>query len=190
MADQLHRSRKLWPGILLGGRQLTTHRCRPFPAQPLCQKCLVVKPRGRSWLAILVGLYAALIFVHGCANESALGQRVNGEKQDLSAEDAARFLAGLHGRSDSWFAELERTQAWQSYAARLGRTWGELDASQFQAVRTFQGRELSSIHSGSSFVFYPFSGPDVLYATLFFPNCRLFVLAGLEPAGSLRTLYN
>jgi hypothetical protein len=141
-------------------------------------------------LAILVGLLAALIFVHGCANEGGLAQSVNREKQDLSAEDAARFLAGLHGRSDGWFAGLERTPAWQSYAALLGRTWGELDASQFQRVRTFQERELSSIHSGSSFVFYPFSGPDVLYATLFFPNCRLFVLAGLEPAGSLRTLYN
>lgn len=139
---------------------------------------------------ILVGLHAALIFVHGCTNKDGFAQRVNREKQDLSAEDAARFLAGLHGKSDGWFAGLERTPAWQSYAALLSRTWGELDASHFQPVRTFQERELSSIHSGSSFVFYPFSGPDVLYATLFFPNCRLFVLAGLEPVGSLRTLYD
>jgi hypothetical protein len=138
---------------------------------------------------ILVGLHTALIFVHGCANKDGFARRVNREKQDLSAEDAARFLAGLPGKSDGWFAGLERTPAWQSYAALLRRTWGELDASHFQPVRAFQERELSSIHSGSSFVFYPFSGPDVLYATLFFPNCRLFVLAGLEPVGSLRTLY-
>src|SRR4030095_1025564 len=67
----------------------------------------------------------------------------------------------------------------------LNRTWSELDKSQFQRVRAFQEREISPIQAGSSFVFYPFSGPDVLYATLFFPNCRLFVLAGLEPVGSL-----
>jgi hypothetical protein len=72
----------------------------------------------------------------------------------------------------------------------LKSTWSELDKSQFQHVGAFQERELSPIHSSSSFVFYPFSGPDVLYATLFFPNCRLFVLAGLEPVGSLRTLHN
>jgi hypothetical protein len=65
-----------------------------------------------------------------------------------------------------------------------------LDKRQFQRVHAFQEREISPIHSGSSFVFYPFSGPDVLYPTLFFPNCRLFVLAGLEPVGSLRTLGN
>jgi hypothetical protein len=141
-------------------------------------------------LAILVGLHAALIFMLGCANNDGFTRRVNRGEQDLSAEDAAYFLAGLHGRSHGWFAGLERTPAWQNYATLLGRTWRELDASQFQRVRTFQERELSSIHSGSSFTFYPFSGPDVLYATLFFPNCRLFVLAGLEPVGSVRTLYN
>ena len=96
----------------------------------------------------LLGPHAALIFVHGFANKDGFAQPFNREKQDLNAADAARFLAGLPGWSDGWFAGLERTPSWQRYAALLSGTWGELDASHFQPVRTFQERELSSIHSG------------------------------------------
>ena len=145
------------------------------------------KPR----LPILLGLSIALAFVPRCANNKEPAECGTNKKQDAAtAGDVACFLAGLHCRPDSWFSVLELTPAWQRYAGQLNRTWSELDKSQFQHVGAFQERELSPIHSGSSFVFYPFSGPDVLYATLFFPNCRLFVLAGLEPVGSLRTLHN
>ena len=151
----------------------------------------LVKLTCRPRLPILCGLSIALAFMHRCANKEEFAESVDNKKQDAAtAEDAACFLAGLHCRPDSWFSVLELTSAWQRYAGQLDRTWSELDKRQFQHVRAFQERELSPIHSGSSFVFYPFSGPNVLYATLFFPNCRLFVLAGLEPVGSLRTLYN
>ena len=144
----------------------------------------------RPRLPTLFGLAIALAFVHRCTNKGGLVECVDNKQDVGTAEDAACFLAGLHCRSDSRFSVLELTSAWQRYAGQLNRTWRELDKSQFQRVRAFQEREISPIHTGSSFVFYPFSGPDVLYATLFFPNCRLFVLAGLEPVGSLRTLDN
>jgi hypothetical protein len=35
---------------------------------------------------------------------------------------------------------------------------------------------------------YMFSGPDFLYATLFFPNAATYVLAGLEPVGQIPDL--
>jgi hypothetical protein len=128
--------------------------------------------------------------VPGCAKKESAESGDNKKQDAATGEDAACFLAGLRCPPDSRFSVLELTPAWQRYAGQLNRTWSELDKRQFQHVRVFQERELSTIHSGSSFVFYPFSGPDVLYATLFFPNCRLFILAGLEPVGSLRTLDN
>ena len=150
----------------------------------------LLKLPSRPRLPILFGLAIALAFVHRCTNQGGLVECVDNKKDVGTAEDAACFLAGLHCRPDSRFSVLELRSAWQRYAGQLNRTWRELDKSQFHRVRAFQEREISPIDAGSSFVFYPFSGPDVLYARLFFPNCRLFVLAGLEPVGSLRTLDN
>ena len=37
-------------------------------------------------------------------------------------------------------------------------------------------------------MFYPFSGPDVLYADTLFPDSKILLMAGLEPVGELRDL--
>ncbi len=106
---------------------------------------------------------------------------------DRSANGTARFLAGLKGRPGGPFAELEDTVEWREYARTMDASWARLDQRQLASVRAFQKRELSSEKHNSSFVFYPFSGPDVLYATSFFPDSKLYVLAGLEPVGHMRT---
>ena len=136
-------------------------------------------------LPIVLGLTAALLLT-GCKNREGLAERAE-RTQDPSAEDAARFLAGLPGRPDGEFASLERTRAWQNYASHLDVAWGELEQQRFQPARGFQRRELSAT-SNTTFLFYPFSGPDVLYPRIFFPNCRVVVMAGLEPVGTLRNL--
>jgi hypothetical protein len=126
----------------------------------------------------------------GCANQGVLVESANRTDQDPAPEDAARFLGGLRGRPNGWFSSLERTPAWQAYADRLDRAWRELDQDQLQPVREFRNREVSAIDCNGSFLFYPFSGPDVLYPRLFFPACRLIVMAGLESAGSLRPVWS
>jgi hypothetical protein len=153
-----------------------------------------LKPHSKRLSRIGFVLSGVLTFVFGCANQNlfvgrAASTRADHTDGDPAAEDVARFLAGLRGRQDGWFANLERTPAWQAYAGRLDRAWTDLEHHQFQSVREFRQRELSGIASNRSFLFYPFSGPDVLYPRLFFPNCRLVVMAGLEPVGSLRALY-
>ncbi|MEO7653658.1 MAG: hypothetical protein ABIZ80_24630, partial [Bryobacteraceae bacterium] len=65
-------------------------------------------------------------------------------------------------------------------------TWARVEKDQFEAVSAFQKRELASMAAGSDFTFYPLSGPDVLYATRFFPDAKVFAFAGLEPVGGLR----
>ena len=53
-------------------------------------------------------------------------------------------------------------------------------------MRAFEQKELaSSSQPKGSFVFYPFSGPDVLYMMGFFPGRSAYVMVGLEPAGTL-----
>lgn len=104
----------------------------------------------------------------------------------VAFNDTARFIAGLQGRPGSPFAELEKTPAWSEYAKGFEETWAQYDKSQAEPVRAFEQRELAPVSPKGSYVFYPFSGPDVLYMTGFFPGRSPYVMVGLEPAGTLR----
>ena len=105
----------------------------------------------------------------------------------IAANDTARFSAGLKGRPGGPFEEFERTPAWQDYAKGFEETWAQFEKTQAEPMRAFEQKELasSSPPPKDSFVFYPFSGPDVLYMTGFFPGRSLYVMVGLEPAGTL-----
>lgn len=136
-----------------------------------------------------------LVALSGC--HSAIQAPVQAADQRVSAEnpvynDTARFLAGLPGRPDSAFHSFEAQPAWQTYSKQIDELWAQVEKGQLQPLTKFQQRELASSSTGSSFVFYPFSGPDVLYGTAFFPQAKHYVMAAMEPAGSVRpvTSYN
>ena len=58
---------------------------------------------------------------------------------------------------------------------------------QFPGLHKFQADELSDPSLAGRTVFYPFSGPDALTATAYFPHNPLYVMVALEPAGTLPT---
>jgi hypothetical protein len=99
--------------------------------------------------------------------------------------DAARFVAGLPGVEGSKYAELEMDPAWQRYAAEMTKAWTRAEARRVKPVREFQASELAGSAAKSDFVFYPFSGPDVVYVQSFYPNGSVYVLAGLERPGAI-----
>jgi hypothetical protein len=99
--------------------------------------------------------------------------------------DTADFLGGLKGRPDGPFHELEETEAWKKYAAEFDKSWENSRNKQFQAVDAFQKRELAPLHTNGTFLFYPFSGPDILYPQHFFPDARLTVFAARENVGDV-----
>ena len=140
--------------------------------------------------AVLVPVLAALLLMRGYAPRmrEAVPLAVVEEGEEGTWNDAARFLAGLKGRENGAYRRLEESPAWRKYHSEWNETWSRAEKEQFEAVDAFQKRELASFHGNSDFVFYPLSGPDVLYVTRFFPDSRVFVLAGLERVGSLRRL--
>jgi hypothetical protein len=103
------------------------------------------------------------------------------------ANDVARFLAGLPGTPGSPYAKLEESEAWEEHRRQLDATWAEAESELLPGLRKFQTDELSDPGLRSRTVFYPFSGPDVLTATLYFPHNPLYVMVALEPAGTLPT---
>jgi len=103
------------------------------------------------------------------------------------ANDAGRYLAGLPGTPGSAFADLEARPEWKLHRRLLDQDWGRIESASLPAMRTFQKKELSGAPIDGATVFYPFSGPDVLMATVFFPRNPVYVMVGLEPAGTLPT---
>ncbi len=102
-----------------------------------------------------------------------------------TANDVARFLAGLPPSSNSALAALVKDPAWLSHARYFDSLFAREESAHLSKVREFSRKYLTDKHDT---MFYMFSGPDFLYATSFFPNASTYVLAGLEPVGEIPDL--
>jgi hypothetical protein len=109
--------------------------------------------------------------------------------QGLSSDQLAAINASAKGLAGipcggAW----ESTPEWKSYKKSLDEQWAYLDEERLKAMRAWGAKELADLRTQSGTVFYPFSGPDVLYADTFFPNSRVLLMAGLEPVGTMPDL--
>jgi hypothetical protein len=102
-----------------------------------------------------------------------------------TADDTARFLAGLPPSSNSPLAALTKNPSWLSHARYFDSIFGREESAHLSKVREFSKEYLTDKHET---MLYMFSGPDFLYATSFFPNASTYVLAGLEPVGEIPDL--
>lgn len=100
----------------------------------------------------------------------------------VDTNDIARFIAGLPVTSGP-LAGLEQTSEWINYASSMNSRWARFDAGRLQPIRTWVPQELQRV--SASRLFYPFSGPDYIYAATMFPQANTYVLCGLEPVGDL-----
>jgi hypothetical protein len=114
------------------------------------------------------------------------------EGKTLSSEDLSRInnsARGLAGMNSEGGADWQSTSEWASYQKWLDERWRYLDRVRLNAMRNWGDSELSGLRSASPrAVFYPFSGPDILYADTLFPNSKYLVMAGLEPVGTMPDL--
>ena len=102
-----------------------------------------------------------------------------------TANDTARFLAGLPPSSNSPLAAYTKDPVWQQHARYFDSIFAREENAQLSKVREFSNKYLTDKHDT---MLYMFSGPDFLYATSFFPNASTYVLAGLEPVGEIADL--
>src|SRR6266550_1923529 len=119
------------------------------------------------------------------ASAIILASAYSARAQTASANDTARFLAGMPPSSASPLAPLTQDPAWQQHARYFNSAFGNLDKNQFAKIRAWSSAKLTS---PSPVLFYMFSGPDFLYANAFFPNASTYVMSGLEPTGPVPDL--
>ncbi len=104
---------------------------------------------------------------------------------DRGIQDLALFLAGMPSEEGSEYANFETNAAWQQYSASAQQTWSQINSSKVPAMAQWRDNELKALNEAGGTVFYPFSGPDFLHASIFFPEADTLIMIGLEPAGSL-----
>ena len=104
-----------------------------------------------------------------------------------TANDTARFLAGMPPAPTSPLAGLTSDPHWQQHARRFDALFGREESAKLSKIHAFAQQRLTEKHDT---LLYMFGGPDFLYATTFFPDASTYVLAGLEQVGDVPPLTN
>jgi len=103
----------------------------------------------------------------------------------VTANDTARYLAGMAPSAESPLTPLTKDPAWQHHARFLDSAFAQLEQRQLSKIRTWADTNLSAPRPT---MFYMFSGPDFLYANAFYSKASTYVLSALEPPGSVPDL--
>lgn len=119
------------------------------------------------------------IFLLALLATSAFAQRA-------TIDDTARFLAGI--RVNGPLEPLTHDAAWLDHARNLDSAWMKKDYFQVRPIRAWMLANASEWYTSTNTVYYMFGGPDFLYANLFFPQAKTYILAGLEPVGTVPDL--
>jgi hypothetical protein len=105
----------------------------------------------------------------------------------VELNDEARFLAGLPALgAKSTMGSLRASAAWQKHKSQLDQMWRDFEVRHAAPVSSWASSHISDLRSARA-VLYPFSGPDFVFANLFYPKAETYVLCGLEPCEPLPT---
>ncbi|MDP1583561.1 MAG: hypothetical protein Q8M18_09055 [Bradyrhizobium sp.] len=103
----------------------------------------------------------------------------------VTANDTARFLAGMAPSADSPLTPLTGTPTWRRHAKFFDNAFAQLEQRQLSKIRNWTETNLAAPRPT---MFYMFSGPDFLYADAFYSKASTYVLSALEPVGSVPDL--
>jgi hypothetical protein len=130
----------------------------------------------------MVGSFRVLAFSAAIMLAAMLPARA---ADTVTADDTARFLAGMQPSADSPLMPLTRDPSWQHHARFFDAAFGQLEQRQLAKIRAWADANLAA---PKPTMFYMFSGPDFLYADAFYSKASTYVLSALEPPGSVPDL--
>ena len=101
--------------------------------------------------------------------------------------DVARYLAGMPGAAGSPLAPARQSEHWSRYSRNMDELWRRFSVQRQPRIAAFSRSQLGGIRNTDT-LWYPFSGPDVLFADAFFPGAGTCILCGLEGSDMLPDL--
>ena len=112
---------------------------------------------------------------------------LNLPSQAAPLNDTARMLAGLPPTGRDYFPQIRGSAAWMDHQTKLDTLWHDFAWRHETPIRSWAASEIGDLQNSSA-LFYPFSGPDFLFADTFFPYSDTIVLCGLESCEPLPPL--
>lgn len=100
----------------------------------------------------------------------------------------ALAIAGMMPDTTGIFKTISTKNVWKKYALSSDTSWEKVFTKSLDKIKLWADTELTDINKNTSTLFYPFSGPDFMYANTFFPYAKTYILFGLEKPGSLPDL--
>ena len=105
-------------------------------------------------------------------------------KRIKQLNDIANFIAGLPVDSASELYSMTQTAEWKAYSIEEKSAWDKFKSVSDQAI-AWRDAELPNAGKPFNTLFYPFGGPDYLFANIFFPDAHNYIMIGLENPGSV-----
>jgi hypothetical protein len=109
-------------------------------------------------------------------------------KIDELATARAQIMGGIEVSYKNGLDSILNTPQVKQHYAEFNKSWVGLESSRLSKMRHWRDSELKDFNEGGKTLFYPFSGPDILNAYEFFPNCENYLMFGLEKDGNLPDL--
>ncbi len=136
-------------------------------------------------LVVAAFLFAPTFFARADDNPPILPPAPFPDDVAARVNASAHGLAGMAspGDQDSW----EKSPDWQSYQEWINGRWAYMNRVRLNAMRNWSASALADLRRLGT-VYYPFSGPDILYVDTLFPDSKYLLMAGLEPIGTMPDL--
>src|SRR5690606_8879927 len=100
--------------------------------------------------------------------------------------DVANVIAGLPIEgNDSVLSAIQETDYYKSYKKFTDETFDKVKANMLVPVKKWCADKGVGTELENPTCFYPFSGPDFMFANTFYPTAKNYILLGLERRGSL-----
>ncbi|MCQ2253310.1 MAG: hypothetical protein MJZ61_07660 [Bacteroidales bacterium] len=102
--------------------------------------------------------------------------------EQCPANDLALFIAG---KPSAKYALLQEGDKYKAYSQNTQKTWNDLNDKTLKPIKNWCEENIPDFYNDTTCLFYPFGGPDLIFAMTFFPKERDYVLFGLEKPGQL-----
>lgn len=138
-------------------------------------------------MPVIAGVLSLLIL--WCAPDRSRGDSPIKDKtsgvvaEDRKVYETARFIAGRDLPSDSSLNAYATGPQYQNYKKRMSASWARLQEGNSQKIVQWKEKHIPKKYTPA--IFYPFSGPDIINALLFFPDGTEYIMFGLESPGSI-----
>lgn len=104
-------------------------------------------------------------------------------KHDI--DGLARLIGGMQQTADNDLKALYDNPGVKAYNKSSDAMWNKVRSKKLDIIAKWKEKNAPEVFDSERPVFYPFSGPDILYAYTMFPKAKSYLLIGLEPAGTV-----